>query len=202
MKNFLIIALVFISLQSISQSYDSLFFALRQKKINFTDELGKKQGEWTYYKIPLCQNDSSVLTQEPNHIFISETSKGEYLNNQKVGIWEYYDDDYNPCYKGCQQITRDIIKEVYYSQDSIKIFGYSYGHISYEIVLNYDTSYFISRVYDYNDMVIGTCCKEKYSDTTICKLFGGINKDFIRKEYRFIDVEEAIELIECGWLCW
>jgi hypothetical protein len=69
MAKLTLIILIFISFHSISQSYDSLYFELKEEKVNFKDELGRKQGYWYHYKAKLCKNDSSVFKLEPNHFF-------------------------------------------------------------------------------------------------------------------------------------
>jgi hypothetical protein len=144
-----LIILIFISFHSVSQSYDSLYFELKETKVNFKDELGRKQGDWCHYKVKLCKNDSSVFKLEPNQIILSRISEGEYLNNQKVGTWLYYYDDYNPCHKGEHQISTCIIKTENYDSNNIEISGNIgiYGRNTFSIFMNRDSSFFQSIIY-------------------------------------------------------
>ena len=196
--------MILITILSESQTYDSLYFELKERKINFKDEFGRKQGKWSSYKVKLCKNDSSVLSLESNQIFVSTTSEGEYINNQKIGTWKYYTDDYNPCYEGEQQVFQCRIKTEYYDHDSITIFGHKpcRADTAYFILTNQDTSFFKSRIYDRNGIICGTCLKIESSDTTICKLLGGKKRDFTRKEFIYMDINKAFEFTECGCRCW
>jgi len=216
MKIVILIVFTLITFHGVSQTYDSLYFKLKEEKINFKDEFGRKQGKWYNYEIRLCNNDSSILSLNPYHIFISITSKGEYINDRKTGTWRYITDDYRPCDEGEQQITIRLKKIEYYKNDTITIYAYKpcweetiYGYeyrcwvdTAYTIITNRDSSFFKSEIYDRDGKICGTCFKKESSDTTICRLLGGKKIDATRKEIIYTDIKNAFEFTECGCRCW
>ncbi len=206
MRAIIIVVLTLLTIQSVSQTYDSLLFNRYERKMNLIDELGRKQGNWLNYKIKACKYDSIVLSQYPYQTFVSMVSKGEYLNDQRIGIWEYYIDNIDPCSEGCKIIIPKKIKTVHYSCDSVTIIGHDanwpYPGTSFKIITNKDSSFLKAIVNDINGLLVGTCQKAKSSDTTTCRLLGGKNRDFIRNEYIFKSTIEAFEFIECGHFCW
>lgn len=203
-KIVLLTILLIISFDTWSQSYDSLYFHLRDKKINFRDKLGRKQGSWMHYKIKLCENDSSLLKLEPNNILISEISKGEYLNDKKIGTWEYYTDNHNPCYDGEQLVTKCLYKTEIHINDIVIIYGRKpcYARKRYQIITDHDTSFIVAKVFKTDSTFCASCIKALPSDKIVCKVFGGIDSIFIRKELIFENLNDIINLLECGCLCW
>jgi hypothetical protein len=73
-------------------------------QINKIDSIGRKQGLWIHYKM-FFNSKCSALSQKVSDTCFREISKGEYLNNLKIGKWIYYNDG------GC-----------YFDEDRIEIF--------------------------------------------------------------------------------
>ncbi|MFZ4464776.1 MAG: hypothetical protein ACOYN5_13085 [Bacteroidales bacterium] len=198
MKTVIIVMLTILSFQSVAQTFDSLYYNIRGKKVNFRDNSGRKQGEWLYYRLTDC-TDSSFYS-----VVADITTIGYYADDKKIGTWEFYLSKYDPCSEGSHPVN--FLKKVQYTDDSILTTGYTTDKLwqakSYEIISNQDSSVITAKVYDSNDAILGVCFKDKSSDTTICRLLGGENRDFVRKEYVFETIEEVFTFVECGYRCW
>lgn len=177
-----------------AQSYDSLYLQLRGKKINLIDENDQKQGIWRIYRIPLCHNDSSDFLANPKNHPISYIAKGEYANDQKIGKWEYYVSDYNPCSKEEQQVTESVYKTETFTQDSIFI-DYLW---QYNITISRDTSYIKAVMYFRHPKICVGCEKKSNENITNCFLYGGKNSEFIRKRYVFDNNKDVFDFLENG----
>jgi hypothetical protein len=103
-----------------------------------------------------------------------------------------------------------VYRTEHYDYNNIKLNGNIeiHGHnpcradTIYSILTNRDSSFFQSIIYNRSGIICGRCLKERSSATTICKLFGGKEMEFTRKEFIFEDIEKAFEFTECGCLCW
>jgi hypothetical protein len=199
MKTVIIVLLSILSFQSLAQTFDSLYYSIRGKKVNFRDNSGRKQGEWLYYRLTDCTDSSLGLG-----VVANITTIGYYADDKKIGTWEFYLSKYDPCSEGSHPIY--FLKKVQYTDDSILTTGYTTDKLwqekSYQIISNQDSSVIMAKVYDSNDVILGVCFKDKSSDTTICRLLGGEKRNFVRKEYVFETIEEVFKFVECGYRCW
>jgi len=194
MKYLLItILIVIVKHDSYCQSYDSIYYKYRGIKINRVDSSGFKQGHWSIYKLKKCKSDT---TKEP---YFSKRASGDYLNNVKIGYWYYYSgDDCDPCYEGEQQISIEQYKYEYYSDDTIIIHSIS---PKYEIVMNRDTSFLISKIYNGPGKVCVECIKKEGEKDIICKLYNSKGELSYRSPMILTDNKKLLELIDCGCIC-
>jgi hypothetical protein len=94
-KNFILaIVILFNACITSAQNFDKIATLHLNNGIpvNKTDSLNRKQGKWIHYK--MCSFSQNV--SHPTGVYDTSFtlfSKGEYVNNHKIGKWEYYNDN-------------------------------------------------------------------------------------------------------------
>lgn len=137
------ILLIFLPKLMLAQSFDSMatkYWGKTSDRLNYIDENGLKQGLWKHYSLHF-NTFCSGLSTEKSDTCIYLHSSGNYLNNQKTGIWEYYKDG------GCYKYT--LRTEQYHSDGSVTIndleshssltYSGDSGVVSGYVLLNQDT---------------------------------------------------------------
>jgi hypothetical protein len=127
------------------QSYDKIathYFGNDTSILNRIDIKGQKQGFWINYQMYFNTYCSGLSKLKSDTCFY-QYGKGYFVNNRKVGLWEYDSDG------GC--VKYDIKREMFYPNGSVKetknkgttITEYSRdsSNVSSTVVFNSDTIY-------------------------------------------------------------
>jgi len=186
MKTHLVISLISIICGSLvcGQDFDKVatyHFGNGSHELNKTDELGRKQGLWVHYKMYLNALCSGLATQKADTCLF-ELSKGNYINDKKVGTWEFYDDG------GCYFLTE---KTVTYNDDGSVVENNLMNSTKTEY--SPDSSLVVSTI----ETEISGIGENK--DTIIIKCFDKANcvaqyhgKEFREFNYEIFDVEQYL----------
>lgn len=164
--------MLFLSLNfGYSQTYDSIAtkYYGNGDQLNQIDSLGNRQGLWINYSMFIYPKDSAISTVKPDTGF-KKISRGSYLNDQRIGLWEFYDDH------GCTRTTKRIIK---YSKDgSVEETKYWRSTITR---YSPDSSLVTSTV-NFNEQIMIVNCHKK---TECIATYKG--KELKRFDYRYLD---------------
>ncbi|MCB9233840.1 MAG: hypothetical protein H6581_19440 [Bacteroidia bacterium] len=83
----------------ICQSFDTLatrhyprFASQSQGQLNRVDEKGRRSGLWITYRMETNCRPSGLSTEKSDTCFFL-SSKGNYYEGEKIGLWEYYHDE-------------------------------------------------------------------------------------------------------------
>jgi hypothetical protein len=151
MRQAFIIFFVLTGLISFAQTCDTI----DGQVVNCVDNKGLRQGYWLERKKILqvsgygCFGIKDDCTYFEKNKFIL-SSEGLYIDNKKIGLWNYYDNFNNE--------RGDIEKKIIYNNQSTQEINYTY---KYFISLSSDTTNGSGRVYLDIDTVKVTCRQKK-----------------------------------------
>jgi hypothetical protein len=157
------------------QSYDKIatyHFGNDSLILNNFDKKGQKQGFWINYQM-YFDTYCSGLSKFKSDTCFYQNSRGHFVNDKKIGLWEYDAD------VGCMK--SDIKREMFYSNGSVKETKNRGSTIT---DYSKDSSFVSSTVIFNNDTILIKCEHKKTCIATF------ENKNLHTFTYENLDIEQ------------
>jgi hypothetical protein len=157
------------------QSYDTIathYFGNDTSILNRIDVRGQKQGFWINYQMYLDTYCSGLSSFKSDTCFY-QSSRGNFINNNKIGLWEYGTD------QGC--VRYEIKSEMYYPNGSVK----ETKNRGTTITEFSNDSSFVSSIVVYNNDTISIKCEDKKTCIASYR-----NKNLNTFIYENLDIEQ------------
>lgn len=170
MTNILTILLLTLSLTTYGQTCDTI----NEKLINCVDTNGLRQGYWELTKKKILVSGHGGLGSKEGCRYFEKAeyyplAKGEYLNDKKIGTWEYYLGDKSA------HLTRKI---TYFKNGSIRDENLVDRYL---IEISKDTLKVKGQLYHYLDTINIDC------QANVCKVELSNSEDLFRFEFTDMD---------------